>query len=63
MQIIDESPSHSIIFIADYAHLAGTETIRKILREATINGILEKAGHVIYIKPKISRFGIVPIPL
>lgn len=63
MQIIDESPSHSIIFIADYAHLAGAETIRKILREATINGILEKAGHGIYIKPKISRFGIVPITL
>lgn len=63
MKMIEESPSHSVFFITDYAYLAGAETIRKILREATITGVLEKAGHGIYIKPKISRFGIVPIPL
>jgi hypothetical protein len=33
------------------------------LHEATISGVLEKAGHGIYIKPKISRFGKVPVPL
>ena len=63
MRSIDESQPHSIFFISDYADLGAAETIRKILHEATISGILEKAGHGIYIKPKISRFGKVPVPL
>lgn len=63
LQKIEESPSHSIFFISDYANVTGAETIRKILREATIRGILEKAGHGIYVKPKITRFGNVPVPL
>lgn len=63
MKEISESPTHSIFFITDYADLGAPETIRKILYEATLNGILEKAGHGIYIKPKYSRFGEVPIPL
>ena len=63
MKSISESQPHSIFFIADYAELGATETIRKILHEATITGILEKAGHGIYIKPKVSRFGKVPVPL
>lgn len=63
MKNIIDSPPHSIFFISDYAHLGAAETIRKILHEATINGILEKAGHGIYIKPKVSRFGYVPVPL
>ena len=40
---INESESHSIFFISDYANLGAKETIRKILHEATIRGILEKA--------------------
>lgn len=63
MKSIDESQPHSIFFISDYADLGAAETIRKILHEATITGMLEKAGHGIYIKPKISRFGKVPVPL
>lgn len=63
MRSIDESQPHSIFFISDYADLGAAETIRKILHEATISGVLEKAGHGIYIKPKISRFGKVPVPL
>ena len=63
MKIIDESQPHSIFFISDYARLGSSETIRKILYEATLTGVLEKAGHGIYIKPKISRFGHVPVPL
>lgn len=63
MENINECPPHSIFFISDYTDLGAAETIRKILREATINGILEKAGHGIYVKPKFSRFGKVPIPL
>ena len=63
MKSIYESQPHSIFFISDYADLGAAETIRKILHEATISGVLEKAGHGIYIKPKISRFGKVPVPL
>lgn len=63
MKSIDESQPHSIFFISDYADLGAAETIRKILHEATISGVLEKAGHGIYIKPKNSRFGKVPVPL
>ena len=63
MKSIDESQPHAIFFISDYADLGAAETIRKILHEATISGVLEKAGHGIYIKPKISRFGKVPVPL
>ncbi len=63
MKNINESQPHSIFFISDYTDLGAAETIRKILYEATINGILEKAGHGIYIKPKVSRFGNVPVPL
>lgn len=63
MKSIAESQPHSVFFISDYTNLGAAETIRKILHEATITGILEKAGHGIYIKPKVSRFGKVPIPL
>ncbi len=63
MKSIAESQPHSVFFISDYANLGAAETIRKILHEAMITGILEKAGHGIYIKPKVSRFGKVPIPL
>lgn len=63
MKSIDESKPHSVFFISDYADLGSAETIRKILHEATIIGLLEKAGHGIYIKPKVSRFGNVPVPL
>lgn len=63
MKIIDESEPHSIFFIPDFAYLGSTETTRKILFEATLKGILEKANHGIYVKPKMSRFGRIPVPL
>lgn len=63
MERIVESQPHSVFFITDYTDLGAAETIRKILFEATLRGILEKAAHGIYVKPKESRFGKVPIPL
>lgn len=60
---INESKPHSIFFIADYVDRGASETIRKILYESTLSGVLAKAGHGIYYKPKSSRFGDVPIPL
>lgn len=63
MKKINESHTHSIFFISDYTNIGSAETIRKILHDATIDGILEKAGHGIYFKPKVSRFGKIPIPL
>lgn len=63
MKSIDESQPHSIFFISDYTGLGSAETIRKILHESIISGVLEKAGHGIYVKPKVSRFGKVPVPL
>lgn len=63
MEKIVESQPHSVFFITDYTDLGAAETIRKILFEATLRGILEKAAHGIYVKPKESRFGKVPIPL
>ena len=63
MERIVESQPHSVFFITDYTDLGAAETIRKILFEATLRGILEQAAHGIYVKPKESRFGKVPIPL
>ena len=63
MERIVESQPHSVFFITDYTDLGAAETIRKILFEATLRGMLEKAAHGIYVKPKESRFGKVPIPL
>lgn len=63
MKDINESQPHAIFFISDYIQLGSAETIRKIFHEATLIGKLEKAGHGIYVKPKISRFGHVPVPL
>ncbi len=63
MKEIDGSTPHSIFFISDFTDKGAAETIRKILYEATLSGVLEKAGHGIYFKPKSSRFGLVPIPL
>lgn len=63
MEEIRESQPHAIFFISDYTHMGSAETIRKILFVATLNGTLEKAGRGIYVKPKVSRFGNVPIPL
>lgn len=63
MEDIYKSQPHTVFFISDYANQGAEETIRKILREATLKGILEKAGHGIYVKPKVSRFGKVPVPL
>lgn len=63
MRSSDESQPHSIFFISDYADLGSAETIRKILHEATISDSIENAGHGICVKPIVSRFGKVPVPL
>lgn len=63
LRAIEESDPNSIFFISDFIDIASPETVRKIFFQATINNLLKRAGQGIYIKPKDSRFGIVPVPL
>jgi hypothetical protein len=60
---ISESPNHSVFFIGDFAELGSVETIRKALKEAANQGLVDHIAHGIYAKPMLSKFGIVPIPL
>lgn len=60
---VSESADHSVFFIGDFADLGSVETIRKALKEAVNQNMLEHIAHGIYVKPMNSRFGIVPIPL
>lgn len=63
MMIIETSEPNSIFFISDFAEIGSPETIRKIFFVMMIEGKLERVGKGIYIKPKESRFGKVPVPL
>ncbi len=60
---IKESEEHSVFFITDFAESDSPETIRKVLSEATEQNLVEHIAHGIYVKPKLSRFGAVPISL
>ncbi|MGM9748150.1 MAG: DUF6088 family protein [Candidatus Cryptobacteroides sp.] len=61
--IIEDSPEHSVFFLSDFAEITSLETIRKILSQACETKLLSRIAHGIYVKPMMSRFGEVPIPL
>ena len=60
---IKRSPEHSVFFLNDIASITSLETVRKVLSQACDTGLLTHVAHGIYVKPMISRFGEVPIPL
>ena len=60
---IETSAPHSIFFIADFVDKGSPETIRKIFFQAMSNGALERISQGIYVRPKESRFGKVPVAL
>lgn len=60
---IEESPEHSIFFINDFVELGSMETVRKVLQQARLLGLVSHVAHGIYVKPMQSRFGEVPPPL
>lgn len=60
---LEESPEHSIFFLNDFAEYGSVETIRKILLQARIQGLVTHLSHGIYLKPMYSRFGEVPPPM
>lgn len=57
---IESSPDNTIFFLNDFSELGSTETIRKVLFQARIQGLIIHLSHGIYIKPMQSRFGEVP---
>lgn len=63
MEKIEKSSPHSIFFISDFVNIGSPETVRKIFFQATKYGTLERVGQGIYVKPKESRFGKIPVPL
>lgn len=60
---IEESPENSIFFLSDFNDEGAIESVRKIFLQARLSGLLTHLTHGIYVKPKKSRFGIVPPPL
>lgn len=60
---IEQSPEHSVFFINDFLELAPMETVRKVLMQARLLGLVSHVAHGIYVKPMKSRFGEVPPPL
>lgn len=60
---IEESPGHSVFFLSDFAEITSLETIRKVLSQACEANMLTRVAHGIYVKPMISRFGEVPVPV
>lgn len=60
---IEESPENSVFFLSDFSSEGAIESVRKIFLYARMTGLLTHLTHGIYIKPKKSRFGIVPPPL
>lgn len=60
---IESSEDHSVFFIGDFLEIAPMETVRKVLLQARMLGLLSHVAQGIYVKPMHSRFGEVPIPL
>ncbi len=57
---IEESEENSIFFLTDFSQYGSLETIRKVLTQARIMGLVSHIAHGIYAKPKKSKFGDVP---
>lgn len=49
-----------VFVISDFTDLGSPETVRKVFLQACLSGDLYRAAHGIYVKPVMSRFGIVP---
>lgn len=60
MRRIEESEPNTIFFIGDFLELGSPETIRKVFFQALLLNKLVRAGNGIYVKPKNSKYGIVP---
>lgn len=60
---VKEAPEHSVFFLKDFAEVTSLETVRKVLSCACERGMLTHLAHGIYVKPMVSRFGEVPVPL
>ncbi len=57
---IEESEENSIFFLTDFSRYGSLETVRKVLTQARIMGLVSHVAHGIYVKPKKSKFGDVP---
>lgn len=62
-KLLKESPEHSVFFLNDFAEYGSVETVRKVLFQARLEGLISHLSHGIYFKPMYSRFGEVPPPL
>lgn len=60
---IEECPENSIFFLSDFNDEGAIESVRKIFLQARQSGLLTHLTHGIYVKPKKSKFGIIPPPL
>lgn len=63
MKRIEESPDNSVFFLSDFNSEGAIESVRKIFLQARLSGLLMHLTHGIYVKPKKSKFGMVPPPL
>ena len=60
MKKIEDSKPNTVFFISDFLEFGSPETIRKIFIQAVFQDKLSRASKGIYIKPKKSKYGIVP---
>jgi len=60
---LEESPDNTVFFLNDFSELGSTETVRKVMLQARLQGLITHLCHGIYLKPMRSRFGEVPPPL
>lgn len=57
---LEESPDNSVFFLNDFSELGSLETVRKVMFQARLQGLITHLCHGIYLKPMRSRFGEVP---
>ncbi len=57
---LKESPDNTVFFLNDFSELGSTETVRKVMLQARLQGLITHLCHGIYLKPMRSRFGEVP---
>lgn len=60
---LKESPDNTVFFLNDFSELGSTETVRKVMLQARLQGLISHLCHGIYLKPMRSRFGEIPPPL
>ena len=57
---LEESPGNTVFFLNDFSELGSLETVRKVMFQARLQGLITHLCHGIYLKPMRSRFGEVP---